>query len=152
VDNASKALLLSGAILLAIAIIGVGMTIFNKAQLIAGESTAPMDSLAVSAHNSRFRLYLEDHGVNGSLITALVGETSAYNAAATNPLLKVTLEVIDDDGVRHTILEPDAPANLYQGEDGFDEIVIANRTYYAQAFYTNDGVITQIDFTIKPNM
>ncbi len=149
-DNASKALILSGAILLAIAIIGVGMAIFNQAQLIAGESTAPMDSLAVSAHNSRFRLYLADNGVSGSLITALVGETSAYNAAATNPLLKVTLRVFDDNGDEYVILEPNAAANLYKGADGFDEIIIANRTYYAQAFYTNDGIITQIDFTIKP--
>lgn len=54
-ENASKALIIAGAILLSILIIGLGMTIYNKAA--DAMSGAGLDSQKAMAYNSEFENY-----------------------------------------------------------------------------------------------
>lgn len=55
-ENASKALIIAGAILLSILIIGLGMLIFNQAKDTIGRANLDQDT--VNAANSRFEAYL----------------------------------------------------------------------------------------------
>lgn len=67
-ENASKALIIAGAILLAILIIALGVFIFNKAK-----SATNMDDLSnqqVEAHNSTFQNY--EGVINGTQAKALI--------------------------------------------------------------------------------
>lgn len=67
-ENASKALIIAGAILLAILIIALGVFIFNKAK-----SATNMDDLSnqqVEAHNSTFQNY--EGNINGTQAKALI--------------------------------------------------------------------------------
>ena len=67
-ENASKALIIAGAILLAILIIGLGVFIFQKAK-----SATNMDDLTnqqVQAHNSTFQNY--EGTINGTQAKALI--------------------------------------------------------------------------------
>ena len=67
-ENASKALIIAGAILLAILIIALGVFIFNKAK-----SATNMDDLSnqqVGAHNSTFQNY--EGTINGTQAKALI--------------------------------------------------------------------------------
>lgn len=67
-ENASKALIIAGAILLAILIIALGVFIFNKAK-----SATNMDDLSnqqVEAHNSTFQNY--EGTINGTQAKALI--------------------------------------------------------------------------------
>ena len=57
-ENASKALIIAGAILLAILIIGLGMTIFNQARDTL--SQANLDQETIAAFNSKFDNYISD--------------------------------------------------------------------------------------------
>ena len=57
-ENASKALIIAGAILLSILIIGLGMMIFNNAK--DAISGANLDRETISAFNSKFETYLGD--------------------------------------------------------------------------------------------
>ena len=53
-ENASKALLIAGAILLAILIIAIGMFIYNSAQSTINNSMQSMSTQEVQAFNNEF--------------------------------------------------------------------------------------------------
>lgn len=143
-ENASKALLIAGAILLVIAIIGIGMSIFNQAQDIVGDATAPMDALLVSAHNNRFQAYTKgsDTEIKGSLIISLVGDTAAYNDSLTDSRLQVTI-VYNDGTSEKSLLVPGSAPTLYT--DG-KSIIVSKDKYYGVAKFDDSGVITDITF------
>lgn len=67
-ENASKALIIAGAILLAILIIGLGVFIFQKAK--SATNMDDLDSQAVEAHNSTFQNY--EGTINGTQAKALI--------------------------------------------------------------------------------
>lgn len=60
-ENASKALIIAGAILLSIAIIGIGMAVFQMAS--GTISSANMSAQEIEAYNSEFSKY--EGKVNG---------------------------------------------------------------------------------------
>lgn len=80
-ENASKALLIAGAILLVIAIIGIGMAIFNQAQGVIDRGGQQIDTLAVQAHNSMFDSYI-DKVVKGKTVKDLCAKIASYNQQA----------------------------------------------------------------------
>lgn len=148
-ENASKALLIAGAILLVIAIIGIGMSIFNQAQDIVGDATAPMDALLVSAHNNRFQAYTKgsDTEIKGSLIISLVGDTAAYNDSLTDSRLQVTITYnngTNNNGTNDiSLLVPGSAPTLYTGGKS---IIVSKDKYYGVAKFDDSGVITSITF------
>ena len=74
-ENASKALIIAGAILLAILIISLGIMIYNQAAGVV-DSTA-MDEVAVTSFNKKFTQY-EGKNVRGTQVNALL-ETIVQN-------------------------------------------------------------------------
>ncbi len=85
-ENASKALIIAGAILLAIAIIGVGMAVFNNAS--DSVSGTDMSSEEVTAYNSEFDSY-EGNAVRGSRVKTLINTVKQHNLTATDDSEKV---------------------------------------------------------------
>ena len=85
-ENASKALIIAGAILLAIAIIGVGMAVFNNAS--DSVSGTDMASEEVTAYNSEFDSY-EGNAVRGSRVKTLINTVKQHNLTATDDSEKV---------------------------------------------------------------
>lgn len=67
-ENASKALIIAGAILLAILIIGLGVFIFQKAK--SATNMDDLDNQQVEAHNSTFQSY--EGTINGTQAKALI--------------------------------------------------------------------------------
>ena len=66
-ENASKALIIAGAILLSIAIIGIGMAVFQMAS--GTISSANMSAQEIEAYNSEFSKY--EGKVNGATAKAI---------------------------------------------------------------------------------
>lgn len=85
-ENASKALIIAGAILLAIAIIGVGMAVFNNAS--DSVSGTDISSEEVTAYNSEFDSY-EGNAVRGSRVKTLIKTVKQHNLTATDDSEKV---------------------------------------------------------------
>ena len=68
-ENASKALIIAGAILLAILIISLGIMIYNQAAGVAnGDAINQVD---ISSFNAQFTQYEGDH-VRGGQVNALI--------------------------------------------------------------------------------
>ncbi len=78
-ENASKALIIAGAILLSILIIGLGMMVFNNAK--DAISGANLDDSKVAAINSKFENYLGPK-VKGSNVKSLCDLVKNNNLAA----------------------------------------------------------------------
>ena len=79
-ENASKALLIAGAILLAILIIAIGMFIYSSAQSNVESSITQMTTQEVQAYNSQFTSYEGmQAGANvKALLGRLIGNAKTY--------------------------------------------------------------------------
>ena len=75
-ENASKALIIAGAILLSILIIGLGMLIFNQAK--DAMSNTGMDKQKIDAYNSDFEAYVGNN-VNGTRVRSLIDTVRTHN-------------------------------------------------------------------------
>ena len=77
-ENASKALIIAGAILLAILLISLGIMIFNQAQDTV--SSSGMSQAEVQSFNSKFTKY-EGDAIRGSQVKSLIQEVRASNSS-----------------------------------------------------------------------
>lgn len=77
-ENASKALIIAGAILLSILLISLGIMIFNQAQDTV--SNSGMSKAEISAFNNQFYKY-EGKSQKGTDVKALIQEIKASNAS-----------------------------------------------------------------------
>ena len=98
-ENASKALIIAGAILLSILIIAIGIYIFNSAQSTVDSSLQSMSSQEVDAFNSQFTSYQGD-AVAGSNVKALMTKLAAnYGSYKDEPSKVPTVDVTTLDNV-----------------------------------------------------
>ena len=77
-ENASKALLIAGAILIAILIIGIGMMVFNGIGSITDQQEAKVDAMAIQMFNASFESY-KGTNVSGANVKALLSSIAANN-------------------------------------------------------------------------
>lgn len=77
-ENASKALLIAGAILIAILLIGVAMMTMNGIEGITSQSGEQLDSMEIQMFNKKFTQY-EGSNVSGSNVKALINNIMSNN-------------------------------------------------------------------------
>lgn len=88
-ENASKALIIAGAILLAILLISLGIMIFNQAQDTVTNSG--MTEAELSAFNNKFLKY--EGNQKGSMVKSMIQDVKSSNANASDShLVKVKLQ------------------------------------------------------------
>ena len=91
-ENASKALIIAGAILLSILLIGLGMMVYSKAKGTLDDTG--IDDVAVQTFNSKFSDY-EGTNVSGAsvnaLLTTIVNNNRTYSGNDTSKQVTVTL-------------------------------------------------------------
>ena len=103
-ENASKALIIAGAILLAILIISLGILIYNQASGVATENS--MDEVSIQTFNNKFLQYAGDQ--KGAAVRALLSQINASNASSdtahqvqTDPINIDTSKI--DTGTTYTV-------------------------------------------------
>ena len=82
-ENASKALIIAGAILLSILIISLGIMVYNNAKSTVGE--ANLDAETIQTFNSKFTMYA-GNGVAASKANSLIEAVNASNATSENKI------------------------------------------------------------------
>ncbi len=78
-ENASKALIIAGAILLAILLISLGIMIYNQAQDTVSDSG--MDQAAITSFNNQFLKY--EGTRKGTIVKSMIQEVLATNAGSS---------------------------------------------------------------------
>lgn len=78
-ENASKALIIAGAILVSILLISIGVIIINSTGNMTDQVGTTTDTMAIETFNSQFTNY--EGRVSASQVKALVSKVNASNAA-----------------------------------------------------------------------
>ena len=142
-ENASKALIIAGAILLSILIIGLGMAIYQQASGAIGN--ANMDPQKIQAYNSEFTSY--EGTKSGTQVRALLDVVRNHNLANTDdPSLNVTAGYGDLTG------NETAPTELVTASAVNDvkKQINAGKTYTVSFGYdANSGFIVAVGITEK---
>lgn len=100
-ENASKALIIAGAILIAILLISVGMMVLGSADEIVGGAKESMDAQQIQMFNSEFENYRGEQ--KGSSVRQLMSKIKASNAS-------------HDD--QHQVIVESTLTGVEKGEDG----------------------------------
>lgn len=136
-ENASKALLIAGAILIVIVLISIGMVIVQQSQGLVDESGAMATSQETSAFNNRFNIYQGTQ--KGATIQTLLGEVSVNNADNKSAGHKITVILITADGDPGTEL-----VNSTDLTKASADIVTSARYKVTMSGTDGDGYISEI--------
>ncbi len=141
-ENASKALLIAGAILICILLIGVGMMVFNGAQDGIDEAILNMSAQQKDMFNQNFSRYVGER-VTGTNVRALLQNIISSNTTNKDISGKlVAIEAPSDLGGTITPAEGDAKANEISQ---MRTKVNTGKTYKVTANYNSDtGLIDKI--------
>ena len=131
-ENASKALIIAGAILLAILLISLGIMIFNQAQDTVNNSG--MSQAEITAFNNKFLKYEGDQP--GSVARSAVNEIIATNASESDEN-KISV-VIKKKGN----IEADLQATTNPTTNKID----ISQTYTIKLYYGDNGKVNYIRF------
>lgn len=154
-ENASKALLIAGAVIISIAVISISVVIyFNVKDAITNIN---MDETAVATHNSRYSSYLGQ--VTGSQVKICISGILANNYNETTlPEYKVEVSVIDTklgigtndkiDYVKYDSGDTIKAGNGKKPEcDNISNYIKSNYIYNGSVTYNAYGIISKIEFT-----
>ena len=139
-ENASKALIIAGAILLSILIISLGIMVFQNAKNTVGN--ASLNKQEIETFNSEWTTY-EGTNKTASEVKAMIQAVNASNSAesrnGSNRFIKIT-----NTGTASTTVETTAPASTATSG------VSNNATYTIKLGY-NNGYVVGIDYKANSN-
>lgn len=154
-ENASQALIIAGAILLAILIIAIGMYIYNSASSNIGSSLDSMTTREIEAFNGEFENYKGKQ--TGSQISSLVGRLIANastfkDEASKVPAVKcekinVNDDKIDGTGITDSTVEYNDASSMdnYLASLAKVKNKLENKhAYYVDFEYADTGLISKI--------
>ena len=136
-ENASKALIIAGAILLAILIISLGIMIYNQASGVVNNNA--MTEVEVTSFNQKFEQYFGEN-VRGANVNSLLNAVRTNNLSTDDDSQKVELVSGGDEGISVTT----AGAVTGRAETG--------KTYKVEVKstdYTTGGLISKITVTVN---
>lgn len=145
-ENASKALIIAGSILLAVLIVAMGVTIFNKAR--GAASTENLDAAEIDMFNKKFDKYLTGNsgrGILGSQVKTML--SSAISNANTNQDEPSKLPAIKLEGGTEITGGQTAEANLQNYINSISNMkndIISKNNYRVTADYGTSGLIVKI--------
>ena len=136
-ENASKALIIAGAILLAILLISLGIMIFNQAQDTI--NTSGMSQADVQAFNNKFLKYEGEHK-SGSEVKALINEGLSSNSDENNANRNVSFKF---KGIKAN--GDDLRSKFYPMSTTTSTAAISNSGKYKVSFdYNDNGCVSVI--------
>ncbi len=152
-ENASKALIIAGAILLSILIIAIGMYVYTNAQSTINDSLTSMSESEKNAFNSKFIGY--EGNATGSQIKALIGDliaTSSNYAEEPAKIVSIRFDKLKEQGEADVEIAKPAKANTTQGyvtDLGKARNQVENKhTYWVELVYDGpSGLVHTINVT-----
>lgn len=141
-ENASKALIIAGAILLSILIIGLGMSVYNSASSSVG--SANMDAQEIQSHNSQFLSYQGKQ--KGSQVIALINQIKKNNKDYADRIIFVNMsektQAIEEPASASVDATPQDTETLNKFKPK------ASTTYYVTFGYNENGIISGVEIHV----
>lgn len=144
-ENASKALIIAGAILLAILIIGLGMFIYNQAADTLGG--AQLDGQKVDSYNREFLQY--EGTKQGSQVKTLLNNIKAHNRNAEDA--SQVIIATEEEYESNAKVSAPSEESKEDVDDGISGIkILSAKTYNITFAYDPDsGYVTAVGITEK---
>ena len=140
-ENATKALLIAAAVLIAILIISFSLIIYNMASETVGNIN--LSEAEMTQFNAKFKSY-EGSEISGSKINALLRTVITHNQQeeenGTNKYVTVYRKL---DGKTHTLVTPADPDKGIKATDSLGGTFSSSKFFKVTCTYT-DGLITSI--------
>ena len=140
-ENASKALIIAGAILLSILLISLGIMVYRQAAGVVDSNA--MDEVAVSAFNQKFEQYVGDNirGANVNALMRAVVQNNLTNASDTSKQVTLNASSAEWNGTK-----PNSKITAASGS------ALTGKSYkVATTQDTKSGYITTITVTNATN-
>ncbi len=139
-ENASKALIIAGAILVSIMIVSLGVLLFSRLGEKAKDLADPTEQ-EISAFNSKITPYLSE-SISGSQVNALIqfvisNDISCFQSGKTHMAIKITFPG-NDSGIKLDNNGINYGSGQKRVETG------ANKYYKVHGTYDSNGLITTI--------
>ena len=134
-ENASKALIIAGAILVSILIISLGIMIYNQAKNTVGSTN--LNKQEIQAFNSQWETYVGQKKTASevvSLAQAIIANNAAETKSGTNRWIKFT-----NTGTPNTTTQTSAPGTTVPSPAN-------SATYTIKAGYDTNGIIVGMDY------
>ena len=138
-ENASKALIIAGAILLSILIISLGLMVYNNAKSAVG--SADLSEAEIQAFNAKFTSYVGDN-ITGSQVNALIQQVITSNQSNINSKSGnyVTLTFTNLNGNEKTISVTNDVQNT--SDNGIFQAATGKRYKVEATYSATTGLIT----------
>ena len=135
-ENASKALIIAGAILLSILIISLGIMIYNNA--VGVVNTDAMSEVDIQQFNSKFTQY-EGKSVKGATVNSMFDAVLASNRAQNDASRQIVVSFDNGSGASNIITK--------NGTDLNGEKATTGATYEVKCSRGSNGLVNKI--TVK---
>lgn len=139
-ENASKALIIAGAILLSILIITLGIAVFGQASGVVNNNA--MSEIEIQQFNQKFTQY-EGERVRGAQVNTLLQTVLSNNLTADDADRKVTVNLGTGDGIKMSTTDTSISTKAATGA-----------TYTVKCAYgtgSRAGLVTNITVTKNPS-
>ena len=144
-ENASKALIIAGAILISILIISLGVIIYQQAAGVVNNNS--MDELEVTQFNSKFTEYCGDN-VKGATVQALINSIKTNNSSQDDGSKRIRI-LYNDNNTKPTAKtskgDQSAQTDISALTSEANGKIKTGSTYYVTVTqYTTAGLISEI--------
>lgn len=140
-DNASKALIIAGAILIAVMLVSLGVMLYNTAAGVAESTTGTVEALGVEGFNAQFNQYMGERQ-RAAVAQGLIDKVIANNA---NGDTTITVTGVAGGAYNPTTTSASTNADLTSMRN---EITTKNTVYHIQVTgYDTSGTISGISIT-----
>lgn len=153
-ENAAQALIIAGAILLAILIIAIGMLVYNNARSAITDSLSSMSESEIQAFNSKFENY--EGNASGAQIKSLIGDiitNSKTYIEETPKIVEIKFDKVSSKMDEKVVNRPEEPNNTteYVTELGAIRNAIENKhTYWVDTVFNTAGLVDSILISYDP--
>ena len=136
-ENASKALIIAGAVLISILLISLGIMIYNQAKQVTDNTN--LDEVSVTTYNEKFNQYLGEK-VKASVVNSLVGAVNQNNTTTSSGTAGNKITIVNAGSVTTGITAK--ADNTYTG------VASSANTYKVEVTgYSTTGQISEITIT-----
>ncbi len=141
-ENASKALLIAGAILIALATISLVMVIYNSGKDINEDVSKKIDQSILQYHNTQFTIYEKDN-LQYSELLKLINNVDNNNNRAKENIYLVNIELYKE-------VDETAPEDIYTGNEILNndyikkESPLKGEEFKINMIYSENGLINLI--------
>lgn len=142
-DNASKALIIAGAILIAVMLVSLGVMLYNTAAGVAESTTGTVESLGIEGYNAQFNQYMGERQ-RAAVAQGLIDKVITNNANA-DTTISVQLIGTSGTGMTTNIAATNDQASLITMRN---TITSKNTVYKIEiGGYDTSGTINNIKIT-----